>query len=306
MRDVVLICGAAGFIGSHAASVFRQQGWRVVGAGRSEPGSIDSYPRDIPYWKGDFEGSDFVTGLFAATSPTRVIFVAGPSDVQQSFIDPVQDFRNQSLPLVRILDAARRMKAPPGVVLLSSAAVYGNPATIPVCEDSSPAPISPYGFHKLLQESLLDEFHQLYGLPVCKARVFSTYGSGLRHLAVWDITKRAMKRDATLRGTGKETRDYLHVRDVGRALERIARHSAFEGEVINVASGTELAMARVAALIHEAMGFGQQAEFDGKELAGSPLRWCADANKLRALGFSPEVTIEAGIPETVNWIKQHA
>jgi len=226
--------------------------------------------------------------------------------VQQSFIDPVQDFRNQSLPLVRVLDAARRMKSPPGVILLSSAAVYGNPAAIPVREDSLPAPISPYGFHKLLQESLLDEFHKLYGLPICKARVFSTYGSGLRHLAVWDIAKRAMKGDAMLRGTGKETRDYLHVHDIGRALEVIARHSAFEGEVINVASGSELAMAQVAALIHDAMGSGQQPVFDGRELAGSPLRWCADASKIRALGFSPEVSIDVGIRETVSWIKQHA
>jgi nucleoside-diphosphate-sugar epimerase len=112
--------------------------------------------------------------------------------------------------------------------------------------------------------------------------------------------------DAKLRGTGRETRDYLHVRDVANALELIARKSPFEGEVINIASGEELAMSRVAALIHAASGTGLNAAFDGTELAGSPLRWRADVQRIGALGFKPEVAVEAGIPETVEWIKRHA
>jgi UDP-glucose 4-epimerase len=306
MADVALICGAAGFLGSHAAAAFRGSGWEVVGAGRGDALGLAQYPKEVPFRRGDFESPVFVSQLLEETRPSRLIFVAGPSDVQRSVIDPVRDFRDQMLPLIQVLWAVSQIPNPPGVLLVSSAAVYGNAAVSPVSENVSPSPISPYGFHKLGQEALLDEFGKLYGVPVCKARVFSTFGPGLRRLAVWDITRRALAGDYELRGTGKETRDYLHVADLARALECIASRAPFQGEAINVASGQESSMGQVASLIYGALGVSALPRFDDKCLAGSPLRWHADVSTLLGFGFKQQMSLGAGIKETVDWIRSNA
>lgn len=306
MSDIVLICGAGGCLGSHAAAAFKHSGWRVVGAGRGDALGLEQYPKDVPFLRGDFESQVFVQQLLEEFKPSKLIFVAGPSDVQRSVTDPVKDFRGQTLPLIQVLWAASLMNSPPGVLLVSSAAVYGNIATLPVTEKTQPNPISPYGFHKFAQEALLDEFGKLYGVPTCKARVFSTYGRGLRRLAVWEITRRAMSRDYKLRGTGEETRDYLHVSDIAHALECIASHSPFRGEIVNVASGQETSMRQVASFIYGALGVTAPPVFDNKCLAGSPLMWRADISTLQGLGFKPKIELEAGIRDTVKWIKTDA
>lgn len=299
---MALICGAGGFLGSYAAAAFRGAGWVVVGAGRGDALGLEKYPKDAPFLRGDFESPVFVSQLLSEIKPDRLVFVAGPSDVQRSVIDPVRDFNDQMLPLIQVLWAASQVAKPPGVLLVSSAAIYGNTPKLPVAENEPPNPISPYGFHKLGQEALLDEFGKLYGVPTCKARVFSTYGRGLRRLAVWEITRRALAGDYELRGTGEETRDYLHVSDIVHALECIASRAPFRGEVINVASGQESSMEQVASLIYASLGVTEPPRFDNKCLAGSPLRWRADVSILSGLGFKQKVDLEAGIKDTVEWI----
>jgi UDP-glucose 4-epimerase len=306
MAEGALICGAGGFLGSYTAAAFRDAGWRVIGAGRGDALGLEQYPKDVPFIRGDFESPVFVSQLLDEAKPNRLVFAAGPSDVQRSILDPVRDFNDQMLPLIQVLWAASRASPPPGVLLVSSAAIYGNAGRLPVAESEPPYPISPYGFHKLAQETLLDEFGTLYGVPICKARVFSTYGRGLRRLAVWEIARRAMAGDYKLRGTGEETRDYLHVSDVAQALDCIARCAPFQGEIINIASGDESSMEHVASLIYSALGISMTPEFDGTCLAGSPLRWRADVTALHGLGFKQRISLETGISDTVAWIKRHA
>ncbi len=306
MAKVALICGAAGFIGSYTIRAFNDAGWNVLGAGRGSPSTYACSLSDVPYLQGDLREQSFVDAVLAAARPDQIVFAAGPSNVQSSFDDPTRDFESQVLPLFRMLEAARRLPRLPRVMLVSSAAVYGNPSHMPTAETSQLAPISPYGYHKLHQERLLDEFTALYGLPTCKARVFSTYGIGLRHLAVWDITRRVMSGESSLRGRGRESRDYLNVRDVASALEMIASGSNFAGEAVNVASGDEVTIERLARAINRELGEVAGPRFDGEVLAGSPIRWQADVGVLRALGFVQQVPFALGIAETVDWIKHSA
>jgi UDP-glucose 4-epimerase len=306
MAEVALICGASGFLGSHTAAIFHEYGWKVIGAGRGDALGLEQYPKQVPFLRGDFESPVFVSQLMHEIRPSRLVFAAGPSNVQRSILDPVGDFRDQMLALIQVLWAVSQMSNPPGVLLVSSAAIYGNTQKSPVTEHESPNPISPYGFHKLGQEGLLDEFGKLYGVPVCKARVFSTYGRGLRRLAVWEITQRALAGNYKLHGTGEETRDYLHVSDVARALECIARYAPFKGEIINIASGQESCMELVASLIYQTLDVSVTPKFDGQCLAGSPLRWRANVSTLLALGFKQQIPIEIGIKDTVEWIKSDA
>ena len=300
----LLVCGGGGFLGSHCTSWFASNGWAVTGLGRGPRPEQAWTHAKIPYVQCDLTDVTLLSHL-RDIRPEQLVYAAGPADVQASFAQPVLDFENQLLPLLRLLDAVRRLPRPPRVLLVSSAAVYGNPQSLPVSESTPSQPISPYGFHKLQQESLLDEYAALYGLRTCSARVFSSYGPGLRRLAVWDIARRALQGDSMLLGTGAESRDYLHAADVARALDVILQGSPFEGERVNVASGTETSIAELAGAIHKHLGLTSQPAFSGHAELGKPVRWRADTTRLRDIGFVPSIRLDEGLRQTVQWVRSH-
>src|SRR3569623_1506050 len=166
----VLVCGAGGFIGAHTCRALADLGYEVAGVALAPAQAVAG----ARHWiEGDLRDAAFASQTVRALRPQRIVFAAGAADVQASVEAPARDFADQTLPLVNVLDAARRLEAPPAVLLVSSAAVYGNPGTVPVTESAPAAPVSPYGFHKLTQETLLAEFRSLYGIPACAARAFS-------------------------------------------------------------------------------------------------------------------------------------
>ena len=121
------------------------------------------------------------------------------------------------------------------------------PCRCPVSETHKPAPLSPYGYHKLQCELLCEEFARLFALPTATARIFSAYGPGLRRQVVWDIFERVLTTGAlVLHGTGAESRDFIHATDIARALVRLADMAPCQGEVYNVASGEEVTIAGLA------------------------------------------------------------
>jgi len=307
-RGTVLVCGAGGFIGSHMVAHLSREGWNVVGTSRS----IGEYAAPLiqsanaTYFSGDLSLPDFTQAVLRKVNPDVIVFAAGPADVASSFLDPIKDLKSQVIPFSEVLSACCQLERKPKVLLLSSAAVYGNPVVLPILESFRTEPISPYGYHKLLQERLLIEFLNLYELPCAIARIFSIYGEGFRRLAVWDITRRAMKGDYTVRGCGDESRDYLYIDDLMNALTRILINSPFRGEIINVASGKELQIRKLADCIFAALGHNVKANFDGEQMRGNPIRWKANIDKLADFGFKPSIDLFSGIERTVHWIKRDA
>jgi len=301
----VLITGAAGFIGGYTADSFSKAGWRVIAVDRIGSGS-STHPAELRfdhYIQEDLAKESIIIGLLNRYRPQVCIHLAGPASVERSFQEPLTDFSSQTLPLLHLLEAVRRSRIPTRILLVSSAAIYGNPESLPVTEEARVQPISPYGFHKYYQERLLDQYRALYGFSVCKARVFSTYGPGLTHLAVWDITRRALRGDYTTFGNGDETRDYLYVNDVAAALCCIGERAAFSGEAINVASGRETRIMELAEKIYLELGINATGRvLKRQESIGIPARWCADVSRLGLLGFTPRTSLDEGISQTVRWI----
>ena len=305
LNRAVLITGAVGFIGGYTADYFSKADWQVIAIDRKDPGSL-IHPAGLHfdhYIHENLADENIMVAQLNRYRPHLCIHLAGPASVEVSFQRPLADFSAQTLPLLHLLEAIRQSRIPTRVLLVSSAAVYGNPESLPVTENARIDPISPYGFHKYYQEMLLDQYRALYGLSVCKARVFSTYGPGLTHLAVWDITRRALRGDYTLFGGGEETRDYLFVKDVAAALYYIGERATFIGEAINVASGIETRMMEMAERIYSELDISATARLlKRQENIGVPARWCADISRLRFLGFTPKTSLEEGISKTVKWI----
>lgn len=295
-----LVCGGSGFLGRHLCRELTTRGWRVIALGRRT---------DPPAGVGEYHVLELahtsaLRELLGATPVTHVVFVAGPADVTASVHDPELDLMAQLTPLSSLLGAIRTSVPRPALLLVSSAAVYGQPEGLPVSEGAPRRPISPYGYHKLFQEALVDEYRELHGLAACVARPFSIFGPGQMKLAVWDIARRALEDDRQVRGSGTDTRDYLYVGDAVRALALVLERANFAGEAINVASGTSVTIRELTTELYRALGIERAPLFDGVPMFGAPSHWEANIGMLRSLGFEPQVTLRDGLQRTAAWIRR--
>ena len=134
-------------------------------------------------------------------------------------------------------------------------------------------------------------------------RVFSAYGEGLRKQLFWDIFMKTKQSGVVeLSGTGEESRDFIYISDLLRAMECIIEHSNFESEVINVASGKATTIYDAASILLKTLGADQELRFSGKVKEGDPKHMLADIEKIKAYHFSPAVDINKGLALYTDWI----
>lgn len=298
----ILVTGVAGFLGRYVARYFSQQNWTVVGVSHAPPenapvASLAAYHQmRLP----DPKLGDVLKQL----NPQVCVHCAGRASVGLSMSDPVADFYNSPALTFEVLNALRLNAPACRFVFLSSAAVYGNPVSLPIAEAQSLAPLSPYGFHKLQTEQLCLEFAKIYGLSTASVRIFSAYGPGLRRQVIWDICQKAIEQDAlVLQGTGQESRDFVHALDVARAIGVIADTAPMMGEAYNLATGREVTILELANLLLSALELDRVPQFDGVVPVGAPLNWQADISRLQALGFTPSVSFEHSIKTFAYWCR---
>jgi len=294
-----IVTGSCGFIGARIAALMAEAGYRVVGVDRS----VEAAPEGIVQRQLTLP-DDTLDDILLAEKPDVVIHAAGPASVGDSVLHPLEDFEGSVRVHAHMLDAVRRCAPRARVIALSSAAVYGNPESLPIGEDVPSAPISPYGHHKVMCEGLLREYASVYGMNTCALRVFSAYGAGLKRQLLWDVCEKAASNPVVrLFGTGDETRDYVHVDDIARAVRVVTESSSVGFTVYNVASGVETSVREVATALVEVVAPGKAVEFSGEVRAGDPLRWRADISRIRSLGFEPARRLSDGVEDYAAWYR---
>lgn len=293
----ILIIGSEGFIGKNSVAYFQQSGHDVWQAG------ITDLQKD-GYTLLNEENTDFEI-LFKTNRYDVCINASGSAHVGFSFENPIKDFELNVLNINKLLIAIRKYNPTCKFINFSSAAVYGNPTTLPISENAPTNPLSPYGFHKLQSELILKEYHKFFGLHTCSLRVFSAYGVGLKKQLFWDLYQKALQsRQVALFGTGEESRDFIHIADLLSALDKIIKNANFEGEVINVASGKEITINEAVTTFYRLFDEKINFEFTNKLKVGDPNNWCADIRKLKEIGFSPQYSLEAGLKKYIQWLKE--
>jgi dTDP-glucose 4,6-dehydratase/UDP-glucose 4-epimerase len=242
--------------------------------------------------------------LLKERSFDAVINAAGSANVPFSMTHPVLDFESNCLDTLQVLDGIRQHQHNCKYLHISSAAVYGNPARLPVAEEDRAMPLSPYGWHKLMGELLCKEYTTIYGLHTAIVRPFSVYGPGLKKQMFWDLYQKIKAGGPVqLIGTGKESRDYIYIDDVVLAFEMILQKSGMKGEIYNIASGEEVHIEKVVKIYFDALSAGNGYSFNGIVRKGDPLNWQADVNKLNQLGFSCKTNLTDGLQLVSRWIK---
>ncbi|MFN4835072.1 MAG: NAD-dependent epimerase/dehydratase family protein [Pseudanabaena sp.] len=299
---IVLITGVTGFLGRYIARQFSQAGWLVAGIGTRPP---ENAPRQelSHYYQMVLPSAD-LAAIAQQLQPDVCVHCAGRASVELSVSDPASDFQASVAMTFHLLDTLRLYVPKCHLIYLSSAAVYGNPSFIPVSESRVTAPISPYGFHKLMGEQLCLEFFRVYQLPTTIARIFSAYGAGLRRQVVWDICQKVLTQNRIkLYGTGQESRDFIHGIDVATAMLVLAENSIGQADIFNLSTGMETKIEDLVRLIVAKLNPEIEIEFVGNLPSGVPCNWQANITKIQQLGFEPKVDLEKGLDSFMQWCR---
>lgn len=295
----ILVTGGAGFIGSHVAECLLSRGHSVIVVDDLSTGEVQNLPAGATLHRLSI-CSDVLDTALAETD--AVVHAAAQTSVAASVSDPVADAATNIMGTVRLLTAAARA----GVrrfLFLSSAAVYGSNCPLPAVETAAVAPESPYGLSKLAGELYVKLLAGHAGMEWVILRLANVYGprqsargeAGV--IARWSAAL-AAGNPVVLHGDGSQTRDFVYVADVARAVALALETPGAAGACLNVGTGRETALRQVlAALLDQGMQ-----PLSGPPRPGDVARSVLDIQSARTtLGWEPQTPLETGLAETAAW-----
>jgi UDP-glucose 4-epimerase len=308
---LVVVTGGAGFIGSHTVDRLLGAGHRVVVLDDFRTGKRANLAHHAGSDRLDVVACDVSHGIFAALAPItaqhgpveRIVHLAAQVSVVHSVQNPLADMQVNYGGTLHVLEYARATGVQK-VVFASSAAVYGEVSTMPVDEDTPTRPVSPYGIDKLASEHALDYYAAVHGVPGTALRFFNVYGPrqdpSSPYSGVISIFADRARAGQTLMifGDGGQTRDFVYVGDVVRAIVAALGDGASR-VVANVGTGGEITVLELARSIVELCG-GRSAIEHVPPRAGEILKSRARVDRLRdALGVVAETSLLDGLRETL-------
>jgi UDP-glucose 4-epimerase len=292
-----LITGAAGFLGAALARRLVREGHQVRG--------IDDYstgePQEVPgvlFNRGDVNDRPKLWTLLQEVD--CVYHLAARVSVSESISYPREYNAVNVGGTVSLMEAMRDVGVK-RVVFISSGAVYGDQEKQPLRESDTPDPRSPYAVSKLAAEYYVRTIGALWGIETVCLRVFNAYGPGQHLPASHPPVIPNMLRQAAGQGTvvvhgdGRQTRDFVFVDDVVRAMVASATAQGIDRSIINVGSGAETSIAEAARLVIEVTGSDAEIIHSPRSSAGVA-RLCADLTVAKEkLGFDPRVSLREGL-----------
>lgn len=297
---VALITGAAGFVGRYVTREFAAGGYKVFGMGW---GKFQDYMKwGLSSWR-EAEISLETLGEFAGKLDV-IVHCAGGASVEYSVEHPRQDFSMTVDSASCVLEFLRLRCPECRLVYPSSAAVYGQTKAVPISESTTFNPVSPYGVHKSLVETLCRMYASRYGLSISIVRLFSIYGKGLRKQLLWDACNKFSQDNAEFFGSGEEVRDWLHVTDAAKLLFLAHRHASNKCPVVNGGAGVGVMVKDVVRFLASVWEVQKEPVFTSVRRTGDPDVLLADSSLAESWGWKPSVGWQKGVAEYVRWCKR--
>ncbi|WP_059049278.1 NAD-dependent epimerase/dehydratase family protein [Paenibacillus senegalimassiliensis] len=301
----VLVTGGAGFIGGETVKRIREQDEQVVIVDNGDMREGSHKPegdKEVAYYAVDVASKE-LEDVFAQERPDRVIHLAAQTSVRRSLNHPVEDAQTNILGTVNVLEQCVRYGVQK-IVFASSAAVYGNPVHLPIAESHAAEPLSFYGMSKWAGERYIQAFGERYGLGYAILRYANVYGIRERRTGEDGVLTAFVERllaglPLDIFGDGRQTRDFIYVKDVADATVHALRTN--QNQVLNIGSSTGTSLLEVVDLLKELSGRQLQPQFHPAS-SGDIGHSILDNGKARdALWWEPRYTLYEGLREMVEF-----
>ena len=295
-----IVTGGAGFIGSHVVDALLERGDEVHVLDDLSTGKRERVAEGARLHVADIRAPDEV---FDAVRPDVVLHLAAQADVRTSVERPDYDADVNILGTLRVVEAARRHSA--RIVFSSTGgAIYGE-CDRPASETAERRPLAPYGTSKLCGEEYLATWNRLYGTSHVSLRLGNVYGPRQEphgEAGVVAIFMGLLNEGGTPRiyGDGRQTRDYVYVLDVVRAM--LAALGRDEGGVFNIGTGAETSVLELYEAVKRVTGSAREAELAPARI-GELQRSVLDVSLAEhELGWRPQHSLEDGLAKTWRWV----
>ena len=296
-----LVTGGAGFIGSNLVDYLVSKGHKVVVLDNFSTGKRSNLShhkkKNVKIIKIDLSKNLQLDKYFKGAK--YVFHLAGLASLIQSIKNPDKYFNSNVFGTLNVIQAARKANIIK-FIYAASASCYGIPNRFPTNEKAKISLIHPYAFTKWKAEELVMNWVRIYNFPAVSLRLFNAYGPRFNTLGFYRsvfsifIAQKKANKPLTIVGKGNQTRDFIHVKDLVRAMLKAAL-SKKKGKIYNLGSGKETKVNKIAKLIG-----GKKIHISKRFLETS--RSLADITKAkRDLNWQPKITIEEGIKDLLNF-----
>jgi len=328
----ILVTGGAGFIGRWVVKRLLDEGHKVLALDNLSNGrnvNIEEFKNNnsFKFIKGDIKDEKLLSEVFKEKFDI-VYHLAASINVQDSIDDPRTTFYNDTVGTFNILEMAKiqmfgrnaKMEGekwvvdqgedthPCKVVFMSTCMVYDKAGNNGIDENHPVKPVSPYGGSKIAAENMVLSYFNTYKLPLVVIRPFNTYGpfqkTGGEGGVVAIFIKNSLEgKELNIYGTGDQTRDLLYVKDCARFVVEAGYNDKVNGEIVNAGTGRDVTVNDLAELIANNRVDIKHVKHIHPQSEIMKLK--CNYNKAKELiGWEPEYTLEEGIAETEQWIKE--
>jgi UDP-glucose 4-epimerase len=302
----ILVTGGAGFISSHIAAAYLQEGHQVSVVDNLSQGKRENVPQGATFYPMDILDPQ-LDEVFSRERPEVINHHAAQIDVRKSVMDPAFDARVNIMGTLNLLDSAVQHGTRQVIFASSGGTVYGENGAFPLSEQSPLEPKSPYGLSKYVGERYLQLYFTLFGLNSVILRYSNVYGprqdpkgeAGVVAIFCENILN---EKPLTVFGDGTQTRDYVFVSDVVAAnLEALRMKECL---ILNVGTSQETSVNELISAFERLVGRplplnhapSRQGELQRNSLSSS---WARER-----LGWTPKVSLEEGLRQTLDWFQE--
>lgn len=323
---MILVCGGAGYIGSHMVRLLNNSDEDVIVIDNLVNGHVESIPEGVKFCKGDLRDEKFLDKIFSENDIESVIHFAAYSIVPQSVKEPIDYYENNVYGTMCLLRAMVNHNVK-RIVFSSTAAVYGEPKNIPIKETDQTEPTNTYGETKLAMENMFKRLEIAHDIRYIALRYFNVAGADASgkigeshspetHLIPLILQVPLGKREKIyIFGDDYETRDGSCVRDYIHVMDLVQAHILALGklrdggksDVYNLGSGEGFSVKEMIEAARKVTGHPIPAELAPRR-AGDPATLIASSNKARnELGWEPKYeNVEQMIQTAWNWHKNQS
>ena len=298
----ILVTGGAGFIGSHLVDKLVELGHYVLVMDNLSNGKKENINPKAEFHQVDI--CDFQTMNLYFKGIDYVFHLAALPRVLISVEDPIGTSKTNIMGTINVFEASRQNNVK-RVINTSSSSVYGNQDKLPLKEDMTPNPISPYGLQKWVGEKFAKLYTEIYNLPVVSIRPFNVYGTRIDIDSDYSLVlgrflkQKSLGKPLPINGDGEQTRGYCYVDDLVNAFVLAMESQKIRGgEVINTGSDKAYSINFLADLIG-----GEKAY--GPERPGDICHTQADVSLAKELlGWEPKMDFTEGVEITKKWFEK--